>query len=227
MESVPEYQHEYQGAEAQGYEERRTRDQKWQNEDAALTALLDVAAPSPASLLDIPVGTGRFLPHYAERGHTVVGADISSDMLGVAGEKLVTLADHHITLEHQDITNLSFDDDAFDVSICVRLLNLVDVGVVEAAVAELARVSRSHLIVGLRTYDFASSPYQLLWRTRNRLTGQIPKVIAHPAAVVDRVMAASGMKLNRKIEIHRGARRASIYHFYLFDLPQSPTPPAG
>ncbi|MCU1496221.1 MAG: hypothetical protein JWM47_174 [Acidimicrobiales bacterium] len=218
MESVPEYQHEYQGDEARGYEERRTRDQKWLNEDAALAELLDLAAAAPSSLLDIPVGTGRFLPHYAQRGHTVVGADISDDMLGVAAEKLAGLDDHHITLEHQDITKLSHGDDTFDLAVCVRLLNLVDVGVVEAAVAELARVSRSHLIIGLRTYDLASAPYQLLRRTRNRLTGHTPKVVAHPAGIVDRLATSSGMTLKHKVEIDRGARRASIYHFYLFEL---------
>lgn len=40
-----------------------------------------------AKLLDIPIGTGRFIPVYERRGIQVLGVDISSDMLAEAFKK--------------------------------------------------------------------------------------------------------------------------------------------
>lgn len=215
--TTPAYQREYQGSEAQGYDDRRTRDAKWQAEDAALAELLAVAAPAPSTILDIPVGTGRFIPHYVSGNHTVTGADISQDMLDESRAKLATIDGHHISLDVADITNLTYADRSFDVAVCVRLLNLVDADFVTRAVAELSRVS-GRLIIGLRTYDTLAAPYQFARRTKDRVTGQVAKVTPHPERMVGQMMAANGLTLDRKIRIDRAARRSSDYHFYLFHV---------
>lgn len=230
MTSEARHQHEYQGHEAVGYEDRRTTDAKWAAEDRALVELLDLACPHPASVLDVPVGTGRFLPHYLDRGHTVVGVDISTDMLEVARAKVpealqngASVDGASVDLATGDVTSLAYGDDSFDLAVCVRLLNLVDVDVVARAVSELARVSRGHVLIGLRTYDPVSAPYQALRRAKDRLTGRSTKVVPHPAAIVGELTTANGLSLQHRVEIDRGARRSSIYHFYLFTVAGHPS----
>src|SRR6185295_18414018 len=68
----------YTAEVASNYERDRQVEAHWWKEDAFIR---EHFRDRPAArLLDIPVGTGRFLPHY-KRAQTVVGVDVSDDML--------------------------------------------------------------------------------------------------------------------------------------------------
>lgn len=72
----------YYGQTAKDYEAKR-QGITWELEDQFLIAGLD----GVKSVLDCPVGTGRFLPFYQERNIKCVGVDISQDMLNQASKK--------------------------------------------------------------------------------------------------------------------------------------------
>ena len=139
----------YTGATAAGYEARRTSTAKWLSEQIAVSELLRVL-PSGATVLDIPVGTGRFLELYQERGLKVAGRDISPDMLGAARNKLNELGGLDCSLWLADIRTIPDADDQYDCVLSIRFLNWVDSRGLEEVLREARRVSKRYLIVTIR-----------------------------------------------------------------------------
>jgi SAM-dependent methyltransferase len=139
----------YTGATATGYDARRIPTAKWLSEDNAVRELLRVL-PVGARILDMPVGTGRFLQLYQERGIKVAGRDISSDMLRAARNKLNELGELECSLEIADIRAIPDADNHYDCILSIRFLNWMDSRGLEEVLRELRRVSKRHLIVGIR-----------------------------------------------------------------------------
>lgn len=133
----------YTGVKAKSYE--RTRQGGfWDREQAAMTRVL-ATVPHGATLLDVPVGTGRFLPLYAERSLKVVGVDKSEDMLAEARKK-----SRDAVLQTGDLFDLVFPPGHFDYAVCVRLLNWLETDELPPAFSELGRVART-VIAGAGT----------------------------------------------------------------------------
>ncbi|MGH3129624.1 MAG: class I SAM-dependent methyltransferase, partial [Gaiellaceae bacterium] len=76
-----------------------------------LEALCRLVGDSAGLCLDLGCGTGIAIPRLAERGWTVVGVDVSADMLRIADERAGSLAER---LVQADAADLPFPDDAFD-----------------------------------------------------------------------------------------------------------------
>ncbi len=76
-----------------------------------------LGALAPRSLvLDLGVGTGRELPLLLDQGHTVVGLDLSTEMLALAARRA-----RPIRLVHADLwAPLPFDDASFDAVIALH-----------------------------------------------------------------------------------------------------------
>lgn len=210
--NLPNSQHEYQGTEAQSYEGVRATDAKWLREDDAVRELLQSASPRTV-ILDAPVGTGRFLPLYADRKASCVGIDVSLDMLRIARTRAAEIHPMEVPLLQADIGALPFQSRSFEVVVCVRLLNLVPLESVSSVLRELTRVTQGHLILGVRTYDALSTPYQLLARAR-RLGRHTPKLHVHPQYAIRELFATNGLLEMKAIEIHRGRHRSSVYRIY-------------
>ena len=142
----------YRGALAARYHRSRSADPKWDQEQASLAQLLR-SIPQGVTVLDVPFGTGRFLPEYGERGLRVTGLDSSEDMLAAAREVIAELgADPGaVDMRIGDALAMPFDDASFDVVVCVRFLASV-VALVDAPVvlAEVARLARTFAIVQFR-----------------------------------------------------------------------------
>lgn len=85
-----------------------------------------------ALVLDVGVGTGRNARVLSANGATVVGVDISREMLKIAREK----AGCEVVLASADM--LPFRNGAFDGVVCVRVLKYVPEW--RGAIAEAARV---------------------------------------------------------------------------------------
>ena len=118
------------------------------------------------SLLDLPVGTGRFFHHYSGI-RNATGVDISEEMLLKAKEKL-TLLPHEgsVRLEQGDVFDLPFGDGAFDAVIVFRLLHLMPKTALDTAIKELCRVSRKDVVV--QTYvpmKGTWNPFQMRFRS--------------------------------------------------------------
>lgn len=129
----------YYGAVARNYDRERAHSIRWARE---LVAVSDFVTEGP--VLDIPLGTGRFVDIYKVKDLAFTGVDISGDMLEVA------LSKHPgIDARPGDIFQIPFPDGTFPTAVCVRLLDWLTPAEMVAAIAELRRVA-TILIVSLR-----------------------------------------------------------------------------
>lgn len=142
----------YVGATASNYESKRLGSKKWENEQHAVELLLSKARLSYdiRTLLDIPVGTGRFIPLYQELPIMATGMDVSDDMLSEADKKVSKDADN-IILRKGNVLDESTIDAEPDIVVCIRLLNWFKMNHVEIALQNMIRTNTSFIIVGIRT----------------------------------------------------------------------------
>jgi len=84
------------------------------------TALLERWFDRPGRLLDLGCGTGRHVVHFARRGFTVVGVDLSGPMLSIAADKLKR-ASLSARLLQEDVLNIHrhLPAGSFDYVICM------------------------------------------------------------------------------------------------------------
>lgn len=173
----------YYGATATQYEAKRAND-KWEREHEAVQALLEFF-PSGSTVLDIPCGTGRFQPIYQELELDACGMDVSGDMMALAQRR-------GLRTMKGDIRDIPFSDCAYDVAVCVRLLNWFSVKQMQQALVELARVTAGAVIVGVRTGPKGNRPGR--------------RLIVHPEYVFRAAVEAAGLAID-EAHIHEIDRR--------------------
>ena len=136
----------YRGRVAEEYEDRRRDQPEWRAEAEAVRRWLEDIPPGSV-VLDVPVGTGRFLKLYHELGLFCVGVDISADMLKQADVK-----DTFAFLLQGDATDLPPGVPCADVAVCVRFVNWVSPEGLRGTLRGLRRrVSR--MLVGAMTSE--------------------------------------------------------------------------
>jgi ubiquinone/menaquinone biosynthesis C-methylase UbiE len=147
---------QYYGDVAEGYTERRSKQDWWHTEQAIMRDLLrDV--PDGSSVLDVPFGTGRFVPYYLEKGMAVHGIDISDEMIAAAGKELGPQFEK-CTAKVGDATKLQYPDASFDLVVSFRFLDtILSFGDAKKALAEFSRVTKSRAIleISARKESFA------------------------------------------------------------------------
>jgi SAM-dependent methyltransferase len=220
----------YQGEVAARYVERRAGSRKWAREQSALQAVVAGLAPG-TTILDVPLGTGRFLDFYARAGCRVLGLDISQDMMAVARD-----ADGHESLRalvQGDAASIPLRDRCVDYVVCTRLSNWLPPPVLARAVSEFARIARRGLVIEARVgrrlgpgdlagrlaLEVATRPWkppQRLWRTlrarwrsRRQADAEEPErrarsergYVLHSADEMARVFASNGLAVTREVEI--------------------------
>lgn len=129
----------YYGKRAANYDAERCHSLRWANEQRAVA---DMVFSGP--VLDVPLGTGRYVGIYEEKGLKAVGLDISPDMIKEAKKRYPDL---ETTVG--SIFSLPFPDQSFDGVVCIRLLDWLYPNEMALAVAELRRVARV-VIVSIR-----------------------------------------------------------------------------
>ncbi|NYS24448.1 class I SAM-dependent methyltransferase [Rhodobacteraceae bacterium 2376] len=136
----------YYGDMAALYDAERAGSKRWQREQAAVEAYLE-RLPRELCVLDVPVGTGRYLPLYKDRGHQATGFDASHEMLGETRKRAEELG-LAVTLDHGDATQLPYADGQFDLVVSTRFLrHVLPFGLAKQSLAEMARVTREHAII--------------------------------------------------------------------------------
>lgn len=101
------------------------------------------------TILDIPIGTGRFLKYYPNTSK-IYGIDISSDMLSEAKKEAAELKKINIQFEIGDAANLSSTpNDSIDTIVCCRLLHLVNTNERIRFLQEFSRILKGELILQL------------------------------------------------------------------------------
>ena len=114
-------------------------------EETILHRWLD-GLPSNALILDVPCGTGRFLPTLTSHGYRYLGADISEAMIAEARSQATSpLVEGFI---HADAAKLPLPDEHVDCVIIWRLLHhIADATARLAILREAARVTRDRVII--------------------------------------------------------------------------------
>lgn len=117
-----------------------------------------IRAAAPGSLLDAGCGEGLAMSRLGDAiPSDVTGFDVSEDAIARCKE-----AHPHGTFTVEDITSLPYADGSFDLVMCLEVLEHLDRPA--DALAELARVSRGHLLV--------SVPHEPWFQLGNLVRGQ-------------------------------------------------------
>ncbi len=130
------------------YERKRLRQEWWHIEQREMRDLLD-GLPRGLKVVDIPFGTGRFVPYYLEFGYKVHGLDASRDMLAAAHRALGE--DYaKCTCVTGDAAALPYRKGQFDLLVSTRFLrDIVLFADAKRMLAEMARVTRKFAIIQL------------------------------------------------------------------------------
>lgn len=148
----------YRAREAESYDADRESELHWQREHDYVQALL--ARRAPRRMLDVPIGTGRFLALAGETTR-VFGVDLSGAMLQLARRRAAQLPT--VALMRGSVMELPFSRGTFDLTICCRLVHLLPTDQLVPVFAELARVTAGRVCV----QAYVRGP--LPWRLQSRL----------------------------------------------------------
>lgn len=154
----------YHGTVAAGYDQKREQQPKWVAEQAIVEDMLS-DLPEESWILDIPVGTGRFIPFYEKKRFHVRGCDISADMREQARAKVtpnnaarafVQIPDKRIS-----VTDLPFGGEEFDAAVMVRLTRWLGPEDRDKALRELQRVAKQRIVFTARVANHRYAyPYE-------------------------------------------------------------------
>jgi ubiquinone/menaquinone biosynthesis C-methylase UbiE len=218
---------QYSGQGASRYDEARTKTARFKAEEEAFSQLFQRA--NPKSVLDMPVGTGRWLPLYAKAQVRVVGIDASDDMLAEARRKVEGPAAERIKLLKADALDESVFrslGERFDLVVCVRFLNWFSFGHVERVLKNLDLVASKHIVLGIGTWQGrpgslrrAMAKFKLLAaNARNRAKGKAEEHVHDPGQVLALTRKLGLAEVERRFIFSRNGRDS---YLVLFEKPGS------
>lgn len=202
----------YTGNMAQNYNAERKDSADWTNENIIIEDFM-AHIPRGAAVIDIPVGTGRFMEFYKRHQLIPTGFDISDDMLAAAREAAAHCG-IGAQLKKGDIRKINAPDKSFEAGLCIRFVNWIDFEGFKGAIAELDRVVRSILIVTVRVQH---TPRTLLEKLRQRwkaFSRRNAKLHLHNQDAVEAVFKAHGFQI-AELRIVRQRRDKSTFQIYL------------
>ena len=174
---------------------QRRNVRKWR----AITKALDEAG-DVRSVLDLPCGTGRFTGHLARSGRTVIGADISLQMMRQAATSP--------QVEHPDIKGyaqadaeaLPFRDRSIDGVVSIRFMFHVDPITRRRILREMGRISRRWLVID---YRHRYSLRWVAWKFRHAigLLDEVPERVSR--AGLKSEFHDAGLTIRRIIPVRR------------------------
>jgi len=195
---------------ARAYDADRQSEEHWRAEHAYVEQR--ARARRLGRVLDLPVGTGRFL-ELLVGAESVIGVDISADMLSVAEERRRSLQMSNTLIVRGDGLGLPFPDGFFDTVLCFRLIHLLPPALVPRLLSELARVSAGEVLVQVyaapeRRPGWYESPLvrpllailRRLRRSRPRPWSHIQSY-PHSADFLEKSAAAAGLRLLRRVHL--------------------------
>lgn len=124
----------YYGDAATRYDAEREDTARWAKERQAVSDLVTLEP-----VLDVPLGTGRYIPLYRSKRLDFIGLDISPDMLAVTRER------YGYSGELGNILSLPYEAGSFGTAVCTRLLDWLCPDDMVKALTELRRVAQSLL----------------------------------------------------------------------------------
>jgi ubiquinone/menaquinone biosynthesis C-methylase UbiE len=205
----------YHGDRARSYVETRSNDKKWQIEQDIIRELLkDI--PNGARVLDVPLGTGRFVESYLEKDMAVHGLDISVDMVEAARRQLGDAFDR-CSIQIGSADCLPYEDGRFDLIVCCRFLGLVPLEMAKIVLSEIHRVSCGKTILYMHVKHDTFGFEYLLERIKRLSPSKRRRKIGgniHERDFVSMIETA-GFSVERRLVIEDMPK--STYLFYLLD----------
>jgi ubiquinone/menaquinone biosynthesis C-methylase UbiE len=209
----------YTGSAAEEYDARRGTVAKWQLEQDIMAHVLGRFSRG-TTVLDVPVGTGRFLKLYREYGLRATGYDVSVDMLEQC-EKKAKEHKYDMSLVRGSIFDLGLSDGCFEVLVCIRFLNWIGFEDLMRVVAELSRVTRGYMILGLRhmvpreELGFVRFIRQIYMRLRGRLAKK--GLVYHEKAEILTAFKKNELKIEEQHCVEE-RRDGTEYNFYVLKV---------
>lgn len=108
-----------------GAYDRLTNDISYAETADFLESVLRHGGSRPKMVLDLACGTGSLSLELAKRGYTVIGADISEEMLMQASEKACALQENRPFFIHQPMQELELPEQVDCIVCCLDSLNYV------------------------------------------------------------------------------------------------------
>jgi ubiquinone/menaquinone biosynthesis C-methylase UbiE len=211
----------YTGQAAKEYDQERSQKYLWKKEDEIVNNILQNSAAE--TILDVPVGTGRFFKHYSRLNFEVIGLDVSEDMLKEARKKAEKFG-LDCELRKGDITNISFSSNSMDLVISMRILNLFNFEIFKKAIKEIGRVSSGCVICQVnvipKVSDYPLSKKVEIY-TRRILVNlkQVLKgdtgLVRHGEDSVKKVFESNNLKIEEKYRLDSGR---GGYAYYIYQL---------
>lgn len=137
----------YDSKVAPTYNSDRENEEHWSKENEFIAEYF--IGENTETILDIPVGTGRFLKYYPANTK-IYGVDISPHMIIEAQKEADRLHKKNVQFELGDAANLSsISKNSIDTIICCRLLHLVSTDDRIRFLQEFSRILKGKLILQL------------------------------------------------------------------------------
>lgn len=176
----------YRGEAASRYDEARTMSsfarRKWAAEETALAATVRAFEPGNM-VLDLPCGTGRFDELLTHHGLSIVGADISIDMM-----RAVQTPTSVVPRIQANAMRLPLPDRSVPYTLCGRFLNLIPLTAVLDVLTELRRVTEHAVVIEVRVRrDLPAARFvRLGTRWRSKMSRQLRRGSVPSAAMPER-----------------------------------------
>ena len=148
----------YFGQTAAEYDAKRRHSRTWAAETAAFEKLVHSAMEQGPikSVLDIPCGTGRWIPFFQDQNVQYRGVDVSKDMIAVAMTNVGGGDTANIQLiEHDCFQYLPAHRNEFDLTISTRFLNWWHTDTAISIIEALCAASRKFVIIHIRVHENA------------------------------------------------------------------------
>ncbi len=156
----------YRGEVATGYDAKRESSPKWAAEQAIIEDMLSglktgIWTPEfKPAVVDIPVGTGRFVPFYEKSNYCWHGFVVSVDMLKQAAGK--TTNRQKARLDEGDVRSIPVPDNYCQAAIMCRLTRWLSPDDCQQAMRELQRIARERIVFTARVRNHPHArPYGL------------------------------------------------------------------
>ena len=209
----------YTGETATEYDSRRSGHEKWRREQELMAGVLR-RFDREAEVLDVPVGTGRFIELYKASGFRVTGMDVSADMLRECS-KNAAASGFAVNLVRGSAFALGIGDNSVDVAVCIRFLNWLEYGEFKMVIGELARVSRRYLVLGVRHMVPLRrlGPSRLARQCLMRLRGAKARsgLVYHKQGDVRRAFARHRLKIDSEHCVEK-RRDGTDYMIYVLEV---------
>lgn len=204
----------YTGEKADKYDAKRKGTERFRREDAVFTALMEKVGV-PATVLDLPVGTGRWLPWLSQCPGPIYGVDLSADMLDLARQKAGD--DARVQWMQADVFDSALPQKipVCDLVICVRFLNWLPGEAAARAFHALAGRAGKRMIVGVSLVPSPGGAKRRSWlrnpfRRKKQKPGAVPSYV-HDEATVASWFAAEGFTVREKAFVHRMEDRENFF----------------